>query len=321
MKTKKGISKNLLLLFLLVVTFCTTSCKSDEEISSNLAYGISSQNITLSKPDSIVQIDFSIGKYKNLSSIDKFESLNSTKYITYSKNQNVIVYDIERSKVGFINLNNLTSETIDFSTDSTFMGIKSFQIIQAKNLLIAFNGHFNYTDNSKSLDIVEINLKTKSVISRSKLMDFDYTLNIFTDIDETNNRIFLVPDNSSKSSDKLYIYKYESKELANQPINANFLDVHYSSANQCLVGSSFTKDGIGLLSYSIKNQKTDTIGSYSGIFGTLPEMNYYDKTTNLYWLGILKTLNLGNLELTNINLSNAGFSKSFLIPKFINIIN
>lgn len=337
MKTKTRIFKNtiksvlcfstnfkiIVSLFSIIIAFSSASCKSDDEINSNFVYGLSTPNAyTVTKPDSIVQIDLSNGKYKNLSSSDKFEGLNSAKHITYSKNQNVIVYDIERFEVGFINLDNLTSELIDFGSDSTFTGIKSLQIIEEKNLLLAFIGHFSYADNSRSLDIVEINLKTKSVISRSKFMDFDYTLNIFTAIDETNNRFFLIPDNNfSKPSDKLYIFNYEKKELTNQQINANFSDVHYSSVNQCLVGSSYTNDGIGLLSYSIINQKTDTIGSYSGISWILPKMNFFDKNTNLYWLGILTTQGPDYLKLTNINLSNASFSTSFSMPKFVNIIN
>lgn len=337
MKTKKGISKNTnrlvlyfstniknILTFILFVTmFCATSCKPDEEMNSNFVCGLSSPNTYyVSKPDSLVQIDLSNGKYKNLSSSDKFEGLNSAKHITYSKNQNIIVYGIERFRVGFINLDNLTSEIIDFGSDSTFTGIKSLQIIEEKDLLLAFIGHFNYADNSRSLDIVEINLKTKSIISRSKFMDFDYTLNIFTVIDEKNNRFFLIPDNNfSKPSDKLYIFNYEKKELTNQQINANFLDVHYSSVNQCLVGCSYTNDGIGLLSYSIKDQKTDSIGSYSGINGILAEMNYYDTTTNFYWLGVLTTQGPDYLKLTNISLTNASFSTSFSMSKFVNIIN
>lgn len=337
MKTRKGISKNTIksvlyfstnikniLAFILFVTmFCATSCKPNEEMNSNLAYGLSSPNsFSVSKPDSIVQIDFSSGKYKNLSSTDKFEGLNSTKHITYSKDQNVIVYHIERSKIGFINLDNLTSESIDFGADSTFTGIKSLQIIEEKDLLLAFIGHFNYADISSSLDVVEINLKTKSITSRSKFMDFNYTLNIFTVIDEINNRFFLIPDNNlSKPSNKLYIFNYEKKELTNQQINANFLDVHYSPVNQSLVGSSYTTDGIGLLSYSIKNQKTDTIGSYSGILGIAPKMNFFDKKTNLYWLGILTTQGPDYLKLTNINLSNASFSTSYSTTKVIDIIN
>lgn len=308
-------------IFFLVVIFSTTSCKSDDEIYPNLVYGISFPKYSVSEPDSIVQIDLTTGKYKNLSTAKEFEGLNSTKYIAYSRKQNVIVYDIHRSKVGFIYLDNGTNETMDFNNDSTFEGIKSLQIIEGKDLLIVLIGRFNYSDNTKALEVVEVNIKTKNIISRLQFVDFDNTLNVFADVDEANSRIFLVPDNSSNPLDKLYIYNYAIKELTSQPINTSFLDVHYSSGNQCLVGSSYAKEGIGLFSYSLNNQKTDTIGIYSGINAILPKMNYFDKKTNLYWLGIVADQGPNYLKLTNISLSNASFSKSFPMPKVINIIN
>jgi len=307
---------------LYAIVILISSCTKNDELTFNVVYGISLPNTLYnSETDSIVRIDLSNGTYKNLFSTEKFEGLKSTIYKAYSKNQNAIIYDIERHKIGFINLTTLTSESIDLRSDSTFMGIKSLLIIEEKDLLLVFNGHFNYSDNSRSLEITCIDLKTKNVINKSKLMDFEYfSQNIFTEIDELNNRIFIVPDNSSKISNKLYIYNYENKSLKEQLITANFLDVHYTDVNQRIVGSSYTKDGIGLISYSINEQKTDTIGNYTEIYGIMPVMNYFDTKKNLYWLGVLSTDLSDKLKLQNIDLSNASFTRSFSFHKGINFI-
>ena len=326
MITEKQKHRFIVLLVGIVIIFFTISCKSDVENNSTLVYGLSLVNTftgyeNVYEPDSIVQIDLSKGIYKNLCATDKFEGLNSAYFKAYSKNQNMIVYyDPMKRKIGLIHLDNLTCETIDLNTDSTYKGIKSLAIIENKSLLVLFKAHYNYADKSHSIDIVEINLKTKIAISKS--IDFDYTQYIFTAVDEINNRIFLVPNNNySEHSDKLYIYNYQSNELTTKSINANFLDVHYSSANQCLVGSSYTKNGVGLLTYSINNQKTDTIGSYKEITGIRIGMNYFDKINNSYWIGILITQAPDYLKLTNISLSDVSYSKSIQMRKFIDIIN
>lgn len=338
MKTKKKVSKNefrldfstnfkkIVPLFLLVFTFYTTSCKSDVELNSDLVYGLSfarTLNLDMNEPDSIVQIDLSKGIYKNLCSTDKFEGLSSAFFKAYSKNLNMIVYfDPMVRKIGLIHLDNLTSETIDLKTDSTYKGVKSLAIIENKNLLVLFTAHYNYADKSHSLDIVEINLITKNINSISKLMDFDYSQIMMTTVDKITNRIFLVPNYLfSNRSDKLYIYNFESKELTTKLINADFDDVHFSATDQCLIGSTHLKEGIGLLSYSINNQKTDTIGSYNQISGFVPDMSYFDQQRNSYWLGILPSNGLDFLKLTNISMSNASFSNSFTMPKFMYIIN
>lgn len=327
MKEKRKLRIRLILsLFGVIITLSTISCKSDVEINSNFVYGLSLVNtlnigVNNYEHDSIIQIDLTNGIYKNLCSADKFEGLSSAVFKTYSKNLNMIVYynQIQR-KINLIHLENLSSETINLSTDSTFKGIRSLQIIEKKNLLVLFQAHYNYADKSRLLDIVEIDLKTGIVIS--KLIDFDYSQNIFTTVDEINSRIFLVPNNNiSGYSNKLYIYNYESNELTTKSIDANFQDVHYSSVNQILVGSSFLNNGIGLLSYSINDQRTDTIGSYNEIVGVRFSMNYFDQKNNSYWLGMLNSNGPDYLKLTNISLTNAGFSKSFSMPKFVDIIN
>lgn len=308
---------------LLIFTFSITACKQEVEINSNFAYGISSPFSLFflkTEPDSVVQINLLDGTFKNLFSVERFDGLKSSKYQVYSKNQNVIVYDIDRTEIGYINLSDLTNKTIDFNLDSTFVYIKSLIIIESKNVLLSFNIYYDSSDKSHSLEIVEIDLKTFEIKSKSKLLDFDSEEGIFTEIDENNNRIFIVPDNSSESLNNLYIYNYTSKQMTEKQLNANFMDVHYYSDKQCLVGSSSTKNGIGLVSYSINKQTTDTIGTYVGISGVFQKMNYFDKKINSYWLGIWANGNSNNFQFVNVGLSNASFSRGKSMRKFISII-
>lgn len=318
---KKKITLLLLLIILLVV-----SCKTDNEISTNFVYGLSTpRSYSFVPQDSVIQINMTDGTYKNLFSTDKFEGLKSFIDKVYSKNLNILAYKIDDFKIGFINLDNLSSDVIDFKSDSTLYGIRTLSIIEKKNVLIAVNVYHTYPGSTKSLELVEIDLKTKTIISRLKLIDTNNQYYyLFSEIDEKNNRIFIIPNNYVESnpnySDNLYIYNYESKKLITQPLKTSFLDVHYSSNNQCLIGSSYTKSGIGLVTYSINNQKSDTIGSYADLWGIRTKMSYYDTKNNLYWLGVILLSSKKDIPLTNIKLSDAGYSKSISFQKQIDII-
>jgi len=310
------------LLSLLLIAITVTSCKSDVETSTNFVYGISTpQTSYVNVPDSIVQINMSDGTYKNLFSIDKFEGVKSIQEKVYSKNLNILAYQFEGFKIGFINLNNLTSDVINFQSDSTLYGIRSLLIVEKRNVLIAVNIYYNHPGSSRTLELVEIDLKTKAITNRIKLNNSIDLYNIFSEIDEKNNRIFIIPDNYSSKTEKLYIYNYESKKLTNQTFKTRFIDVHYSSTDQCLIGTSFTYNNeFGLVSYSINNQKSDTIGVYTGIHTICTKMNFIDNQNHLYWLGVfLPDRKSTDIPLVNIKLSDASFSKTIVMHKIIDV--
>ena len=319
---KKKIS---LLLFLFLIILFVVSCRTDTEISTNFVYGLSMpKSYSVVPPDSVIQINMSDGTYKNLFSTNKFEGLKSIEYKVYSKNLNILAYKFDGFKIGFINLNDLTSDVIDFKSDSTLYGIRSLSIIEKKNVLIAVNVNQKYPGSTKSLELVEIDLKTKTIISRIKLIDLANQYYFSSEIDEKNNRIFIIPninpERNPNYSDKLFIYNYESKKLLTQILKTSFLDVHYSSNNQSLIGSSFTKNGIGLVSYSINNQRSDTIGSYANLSSINTNMSYFDSKNNLYWLSAILLSGNKDIPLTNINLLDASYSKSLSFLKHIYLI-
>jgi len=316
--------KYMVLAFALTVVSGFYSCDSDNNASSNYIYGLTQKRdpySSLLESDSIIRFSLTTGEYTALTATNHYPGMSYPRYITHARKLNRIVYEMDWDKLGIIYLDDLSFDSIDLNIDSTFAGMRAIVVNEKNNSLIVIAGNYNVENHGKSLDIFEVSLTNKSKTLLTNIGDYSYTKSIFADIDELNHRVFIVPQKSPTMVKKLYQYDYKKNSLSSQLMDVEFDDVHYSSNKNSLLGTSVINQSKGLVSYHIPEQKTDTIGIFEGVSMYFTNMYYFDKKNNTYWLGAITSDNLYNLDLINVNLSDAGFSKRLAAHNAFKIIN
>lgn len=308
------------LLFLILITIFS-ACNTDVEKPQAKILGLSKINSSIyyNNPfDSIVEVNLETASIRNIAAVSDFSGLNESYKKAYSKKMNSLIYYSQNS-IGIINLNTLTLKKINFDSDSTFVLIYGFEVIELNNTLMLFCNFYNYTEKTHSLGVVELDLQSAQIKSKTILMCFSIDNRFFTDKYEKQHLMFLVPKEVSEKQKFMYVYNYAQKQLSEYPFSGEFYDINYDSEKLQFIGISPSAKGCQLLTYSLLNNKTDTIGKLPETFNFALDMSYFDNASHTYYNGGL--FNANEYLLVTINQSNATFSKTIKLRKYVSFIN
>ncbi len=307
--------KTLLLIIPVLMLF---GCKSEEKADISNVFAITYQyqnQYPFNTPDSLVRIDLSSGKIMLVSSIDKFSGLKDINSKTYSKNKNLYIYTSLNEDIVLINLIDFTSEHISLTNDTAIFNVLSLLVDENDDMLYIQTISFNQQTGKNWLGIIPMDLKTKKYLPKVNFrLPPGLTGRESTAIDYQHKRIFIKP----YQVDSLFVVNYGTNSMSVKKFNSVLLDLNYNGSNDNLFGTGWSGNNFALYEFSITNETIVNKGIYNGITSLIDEGFYYDRFSNAYWL---ETGVNGNIQMLNINLSDASTKKTISIPKRIQFID
>jgi len=323
--------KNILFLICIVLFI---GCKTEELQPVNTLYGVlmnyNGPYQDSKAADSIVSIDLSSKKSLRVANAKAFPGLGDIKLYARSIKKNVYIYksSIALSDIGLIDLPGLKYNSIALNNDN-ISNVLALHVDELENMIYAIIISYNENTRSNWLGLLPLDLSTKKSNQKIDIKEIDtqYIQNILTytliasEIDYTNKRIFI----KLPVTNELIIYNYKSKEIQTREMKQTMFDLHYNSNTKCLFGSG-DSEGFGLFEYSLIDNVTKRIGSYSNIELIAQNSFYYDKLENSYWISAYMNYDIYG-KLYKINMSDASVKDSmtingpFLLHKRIDYIN
>lgn len=289
-------------------------CEKEEIDNPKKTYGLSYPSfnpVQSTEPDSIVELDISTGQYRSVLPASKYEGLDRSQVYVSSDNLNLLIYNIGSFDIGFIDLETGGFDRISFRDDTTHFGIGTFEVDERTNTLMTVCTYLDPETHEYVLGVDEIDLRSLEITKSYKLGKKSNERALLSAINSDTKNLYIV----SPFAETLYIFDYSTGVLTIQDIGIRFEDVHYYKDQ--LIGTS----NFNLVSYSLDNSSTTTIGKYHNLNAILFDNYFFDKENKDYWIGTTDPDDIRIVTMLNINLEDASIKKRVRLSKSILKLN